>query len=51
MKYAFGLRVELSMPRFATVFPDSELFLQDSDNQNAIKIIARNKHVDSYRSL
>jgi len=51
MKYAFGLRLELSMPRFATVFPDSELFLQDSDNQNAIKIIARNKQIDSYRSL
>ena len=33
------LLVELSMPRFATVFPDSELFLQDSDNQNAIEII------------
>jgi len=51
MKYAFGLRIELSMPRFSTVFPDSELFLRDSDNQNAIKIIARNKQVDSYRDL
>jgi len=51
MKYNFGLRLELSMPRFATVFPDSELFLRDSDNQNAIKIIARNKQVDSYRGL
>ena len=39
------------MPRFSTVFPDSELFLRDSDNQNAIKIIARNKQVDSYRDL
>ena len=51
MKYAFGLRLELSIPRFVTVFPASELFLHDSDNQNAIKIIARNKQVDSYRSL
>ena len=51
MKYNFGLRLELGIPKFVTVFPASECFLLDSDRQNAIKIIARNKQIDRYRSL
>ena len=50
MKY--NLQLALKQPEFMrTCLPMSEYFLKDSDNQNAIKIIARNKKIDKYRGL
>mgnify|MGYP005685338915 FL=1 len=48
----FRLQLALKQPEFMrTCLPMSEYFLKDSDNQNALKIIARNKNIDKYRGL
>ena len=48
----FRLQLALKQPEFMrTCLPMSEYFLKDSDNQNAIKIIARNKNIGKYRGL
>jgi hypothetical protein len=45
-----GLYQTILLEECCTCFPVTESFLNDSDNQFALMIMARNKNVDNYRS-